>query len=248
MKSGQSSFKTQVIHRTGYDVIVSRKRVKNINLRIRSDGSVAVSAPTRVPLSDIERFIESKDSWIRVRLARIRERNETQRAVQGSTVSVWGEPKSIRIVTEPDLLQASVNLEGDEVIVRMQADQDPDRAAVRLNAALRAWQAQELSCAITTMLPDCERRVGKSCGNIRIKQMKTRWGSCNTRTGALSINLELAERPPQCLEQVLIHELCHLWEANHSPRFYAHMDRAMPNWREARALLKDQPPRGRQSS
>ncbi len=223
-----------------------RKRVKNVNLRVRGDGSVVVSAPPRVPLDEIMRFIDSKDAWIQARVTQARERAATEgeaRICDGGTVLLWGQPKLVRVVSEEDLLKESVELMEDEIVVHMHPSWHGSRSQDDLEQMVVNWQAGELSAAIATMLPDCERRVGKRCRKIRIKRMKSRWGSCNTRTGDLSINLELVERPLQCLEQVLIHELCHLWEANHSTRFYGHMDQAMPGWKEARALLKQQPPR-----
>ena len=72
--------------------------------------------------------------------------------------------------------------------------------------------------------------------------MTTRWGSCNTRTGAITLNLALAEHPVEALESVLVHELVHLWERGHGPRFQRLMDEVLPDWRERRAALNERPP------
>lgn len=231
-----------------YDVAVVRKSVKNINLRIKPDGTVAVSAPPHVPLGEIERFVRPKDAWIRGRLAergrRAQAEAESLRLVSNHIESfeLWGEPHALRVCSARDRPKPCAELEGGALTIWLPDESDPSADALAL-AALRSWQAEELTRAIREILPDCEARVGKRASRIRIKQMKSRWGSCNVKTASISINLELVERPRCGLESVVVHELCHLWEANHGPEFYRHMDRAYPEWREARRLLNERPPR-----
>lgn len=245
MKSGEKA--AELIHRDGFDVHVTRKRVKNINLRIRPDGSVAVSAPARVPLREIARFVDAKDAWIRGHLER---RHRTSPAQElsfrdGDTICVWGRPYPIVISEVATAEECGARLVGERFEIRAITVGIDDLDQSVRTRLVRSWQAGELKHAIEKALPDCEARVGKRASRITIKEMSSRWGSCNVRTGSISINLELVERDPSCLESVLIHELCHLWEANHGPAFYAQMDRAMPGWPEARALLKAAPPRKR---
>ena len=99
-----------------------------------------------------------------------------------------------------------------------------DRRAFRgkCEAALLRWQ------------PVCGRRAS----GFSVRDMKTRWGSCNTKTGHLNFNLKLLDMPPECLDYVVCHELCHLWVAGHGPRFWAQMDRVYPDWRRVRKLLR----------
>ncbi|MEN6338535.1 MAG: M48 family metallopeptidase, partial [Clostridiaceae bacterium] len=75
-------------------------------------------------------------------------------------------------------------------------------------------------------------------GELKIRDMKTRWGTCNIKTGAVTINLRLAEKPPECLGYVLKHELCHLHEPGHGERFWKRMDVYCPDWKRIRKLLK----------
>jgi predicted metal-dependent hydrolase len=81
-------------------------------------------------------------------------------------------------------------------------------------------------------------QVGKKAKEWRIKRMKTRWGTCNIASCRLWLNLELARKPEECLEYILVHELLHLLERSHNEKFYRHMDHLLPNWREIDALLK----------
>jgi predicted metal-dependent hydrolase len=82
-----------------------------------------------------------------------------------------------------------------------------------------------------------EARLGIQVNELRIRQMRTRWGSCNARARRICLNLELIRKPPRCLEYVLVHELVHFFERRHNARFYGFMDELMPAWRDYRAEL-----------
>ena len=99
-----------------------------------------------------------------------------------------------------------------------------DRRAFRAKcaAALERWQPV----------------VGRKANGFSVRDMKTRWGSCNTKTGHLNFNLKLLDMPPECLDYVVCHELCHLWVAGHGPRFWALVERAYPDYRRVRKLLR----------
>lgn len=80
--------------------------------------------------------------------------------------------------------------------------------------------------------------LGVKLGKLAYRNMVSRWGSCNVKTGRICINVQLAAQPPECLEYVVVHELCHLIEANHGPRFHALLDEHLPHWREAERKLR----------
>ena len=100
---------------------------------------------------------------------------------------------------------------------------DADRRAFRAKcaAALARW----------------EPVAGKHASGFSVRDMKTRWGSCNTKTGHMNFNLRLLDMPPECLDYVVCHELCHLWVPDHSKAFWAHMDRVYPNWKQVRKQM-----------
>ena len=99
-----------------------------------------------------------------------------------------------------------------------------DRRAFRAKcaAALERWQPL----------------VGRRCSGFSVRDMKTRWGSCNTKTGHLNFNLKLLDMPPECLDYVVVHELCHLWVPGHSKLFWSHVERVYPNYKQIRKLLR----------
>lgn len=182
---------SEVLSIEGLEVHLTRKRVKNINLRVRKDGTVAVSAPTFVPLSEICRFVASKRAWI--------ERACAQRAAP-----------------------------------------ERDALAQATSAQQQAWKAT-VQAFVPPLVEKWEPILGVKAGKLAYRNMTSRWGSCQPSTGRICINTRLALYPPECLEYVVVHELCHLLERGHGPKFYALMDAALPNWKQARTRLKSPP-------
>jgi predicted metal-dependent hydrolase len=127
-----------------------------------------------------------------------------------------------------------VTREGQTLILAIKPDADVNTR----KRSIDGWYRLELIEAAGAMLPACERTVGKRAGELRVRDMKTRWGTCNTKTGAITINLRLAEKPAECLRYVLMHELCHLHEPAHDERFWKRMDAYYPDWRRVRKLLR----------
>lgn len=225
-------------------VHLTRKRIRNINLRIRPDGTVHVSAPTRTPRSTIVAFVEGKRLWIEENLAKVSRRSSVMAVscLEGDSLWLWGQCRTVKIVPNQQAgRSAKTTFEclGDELVVHaLERDAGNDEQTVtRRNRALEFWLREQLSEQIAALLPHCEEVVGRNASAIRIKAMKSRWGSCNTKTGVISIALRLVHFEPRCLEMVLYHELCHLIEPNHGARFHALMDAFCPDWHERNALL-----------
>lgn len=218
-----------------------RKRVRNINLRVRSDGTVTVSAPSHVPLYEIERFVRSRRSWIEgCKQRRLRQTDMRQvGCAEGNTVTLWGNGLICHVVAAGEGKGCSFEVEGPTLWVRCPPDQVGNDSAVlaKRDATLDAWLCSQLKQRIEEMLPHCQELVGKACSRIRLKPMTSRWGSCNVRTAAISLSTHLVHYDPRCLEYVLIHELCHLHEPSHNARFHALMDQFCPDWKERKALL-----------
>jgi len=132
--------------------------------------------------------------------------------------------------------------EDDLLVVRVygttSAPEERDALAI---TAVCTWLSRQLELRVEEILPTWEAEVGRTCSRIRLRHMMSRWGSCNVRTGSITLNTELAERPPACLDEVLCHELCHLVEPRHNARFHALMDLHCPTWRETKALLDERP-------
>lgn len=118
-----------------------------------------------------------------------------------------------------------------DLFVRSGAD------AAERGAVLADWYRGQLKAMIPTMLSKWQPALGVQAADWGVKKMKTKWGSCNVKTGRIWLNLELAKKPESCLEYIVLHELLHLLERNHTERFTALMDGFMPDWRSRRAML-----------
>ncbi len=213
-------------------ISITRKRIKNLYLRVvPPDGRVCVNAPLNISDAEIERFVSSRADWIvkqREKMAAIAPRvYET-----GATIPYFG--KRLDLVVLPHAGRMKITREGRTLTLRIKPDADMDAR----KRAVDGWYRMELAEAAGAMLPACERTVGKQAGELRIRDMKTRWGTCNTTTATITINLRLAEKPAECLRYVLTHELCHLYEPGHNERFWKRMDRYYPDWKRVRKFLR----------
>ena len=108
-------------------------------------------------------------------------------------------------------------------------------------AVLLRWHREQLRALLPPLLEKWQPMLGVQVAAWGIKKMKTKWGSCNVDSGRVWFNLELAKKPPQCLEYIVVHELVHLLERHHNDRFTALMDGFMPQWRQFRKLLNTAP-------
>lgn len=207
----------------GLTVTVQRKAVKYMRLRIREpEGSLHVSAPLRVSDHELHRFVQSKRAWIERHQARVQRLAMPQHGFEsGSTVPVWGATRRLAVAT-------GQGGDGDGAIVL------PTRAASsrpRRMAAVHAWYRETLETAIAQRLPYWERQIGAQASSWWVRNMRSRWGSCNINSGRICISLRVVVHPAPCLDYVLVHELAHLHIAGHNRAFWALVARTMPDWR-----------------
>ncbi|MBR3327488.1 MAG: M48 family metallopeptidase [Atopobiaceae bacterium] len=223
----------------GIPVLVTHKRVKNVNVRIGADGAARMSVPVRVSRERAERIAHSYAGWFRTHLERAGNRRvpAPQQWQSGERLMVWG--SEVTLLIEESRGRATCELVGPSLVLRVPADSTP-QSRERL---VEDWLRKELRTRLQDLVPLCEERVGKHASSITLRRMKTRWGSCTTRTASIRLNTALAECPPACLEMVLVHELCHLWEANHGRRFHMLMDLHCPDWRVTQRWLNEHQPR-----
>ena len=222
----------------GYDVHIRYKNIKNLYLRVQPPGVVEVSAPQGMTGAAIEGFISRRRTWIDERLRLIcasaaaekRRRYET-----GEMILLWGVqcPLEVRPVTRG---KAYAEYADGRILLYASPDADVEERAEAVRALYRA----ELAAAIERTVPECEHIVGKHAAAWRIRAMKTRWGSCSTRTASITLNLALARYERRALVYVILHELTHLWVRGHGAAFHARMDRYLPDWRDVRRVLNAQ--------
>ena len=224
---------------SGIDVEVTRKAVGSLRLRVLPEGRVCVSAPWLTPRELIVGFVLKNLPWINIQLEKLTARPAIREHsyMTGETLLLWGREYRLRLCSSSR--GGSMELRDGEAVLTMPLDSGADKR----EAAVFQWYRERLTEAVALRLPLWEAAAGLRCGSWQLKRMKTRWGSCNTRTGKLWFNLYLAQTPPDCLDYVLLHELSHLRYGDHGPDFKAQLDALMPDWRQRRKLLNSYEPR-----
>lgn len=213
---------------------LTAKKVKNLNLRVGPDGRVAVSVPRRLSPEAADRFVLSRGRWLLRALDRMAARREA--IVEPALPRLWGEPLEIvRRFGTP----VGVALEEGRLLVT--AD-DPAKEP----ALLRRWQteqaAEQFPHRLEALYP-LAAAEGVARPQLRVRRMTSRWGSCASAAGRITLNTALLSLPPVCLDYVILHELAHFLHPDHSAAFYGVLDRWMPDHREVRRRMKDFQPR-----
>ncbi|MHA6512086.1 M48 family metallopeptidase [Tessaracoccus sp. Z1128] len=225
-----SSKPSALLRVAGIEAEVTYKAIRNLRVRVLPpDGRVAVSVPVGVPESAVREFVAGHSEWIAVAQTRVRMATPPREPlVDGGRARLWGLWYELR--TEA-AARASAVVEGRTIVLS-----GPDEDGLR--RALEALYRRQLDVALPALRARWEPRVGRRAGSIRLRRMTTRWGTCNTTTAAVTFNIALAEHHPSALEYVLVHELVHLHERGHGPRFVSWMDSLLPDWRERRKSLR----------
>lgn len=217
----------------GLDVVFTRKRVRNINLRVQaSSGAVHVSAPLRVERRQVEAFVASRLDWIEAARLRVLKRRASlsTELETGSFLPLWGQKYRLEVIPAS---KARIVLESQRLLMHTPADSAQESKQALLDAFYREQLVERLPDLMDLWQP----RVGVQARECRIRRMKSRWGSCNIHKARIWLSLELAKYPPRCLEYVLVHELTHLLEPSHNRRFHNLVAQVMPDWKSHKVLL-----------
>ena len=215
---------------------VIRKRIKNMYLRVLPpDGRVQVTVPARASLEEVGGFLKKNWEWLQAKRQVIADRPapRERQYVTGEPVRLWGEEYSlaVRFVEA----HGAVCRKGERLLLYA----PEGSTAEERRDLLHRWYRVQLQRAIQGLRDRCEAVVGQKAKEYRIRDMKTRWGTCNTQARRIWLNLQLAKYPLHCLEYIMFHELTHLWERRHNARFHGLMDRFCPEWRKVRKELND---------
>src|SRR5919106_1604296 len=221
-------------------VDVLLKDIKNVHLSVYPPtGRVRISAPKRMSLDTIRVFALSKLDWIKQQQAKLREQErETPREyVERESHYVWGK-RYLLTVTESDEPPA-IELKHSRILLRVR----PGTGHGKRQALVEEWYREQLKKAVPPLLAHWQPLLGVNVEQWFVQRMKTKWGSCNHNAHTIRLNTELAKKPGECLEYIVVHELVHLLEPTHNARFIALMDRFMPRWQLHRQVLNRLPVR-----
>jgi predicted metal-dependent hydrolase len=228
------------IELSGISVEVVKKDIKNIHLSVYPPGvRVRISAPLRMNLETIRVFAISKLDWIRRQQRKLQEQErETPREyLDRESHYVWGKRYLLRVAPSDEA--PAVELEGTRMLLRVR----PGASDEKKQTIVEEWYREQIKQAVPALIAKWEPIVGVSVKRFFVQRMKTKWGSCNHNSGSIRLNTELAKKPPECLEYIVVHEMVHLLEPTHNHRFTTLMDRFMPKWRFCRAELNRLPVR-----
>ena len=218
-------------------VFIIRKPIKNMYLRIKPpNGRVEITAPRNIREREILDFANRKLSWIRKQRKRMAEKSlSSEKEYQtGDEVFVFGRRCCLEVSATDK--KGYVEQNGDRLFLYAK---DGSTAQQR-ERILHEWYRTILKAAVPEILEQCEAIAGVSADEWRIKNMRTRWGTCNVRERRIWISLKLAEKPPECLSFVILHELTHLYERGHTRRFYELLTLFCPDWKRVMYLLNEQ--------
>ncbi|GIV78966.1 M48 family metallopeptidase [Litorilinea aerophila] len=206
--------------------------------RVHTDGQVRVSAPRHLDDEAIRLAVVSRLGWIHRHRQRFAEqaRQSQREMVSGESHYFAGQRYRLDVVIRAGRPAVRIR---NNAYIELAVPPDTDRAA--RERVLERWYRAELRERIPPLLEKWGLMIGVEVGEVRIKKMKTLWGSCNIEARRIWLNLELMKKPPQCLEYILVHEMVHLLERHHNERFQALMDRFLPDWRLRRDELNRAP-------
>ncbi len=220
------------------DVVL--KDIKNVHLSVYPPtGRVRISAPKRMSIDTIRVFAISKLNWIKQQQAKLRkqERETPRDYVDRESHYVWGKRYLLAVSEsdEPPLIE----LKHSRMLLRVR----PRTDLYKRQALVEGWYREQIKKMASPLLAKWQPLMDVKLTRFYVQRMKTKWGSCNHNARTIRLNTELAKKPRECLEYVVVHELVHLLEPTHNARFVAMMDRFMPKWEFYRGALNRLPVR-----
>lgn len=208
------------------DVVL--KDIKNIHLSVYPPtGKVRISAPLRMDIDTIRVFAITKLGWIKSQQKKLLEQaRETPREyLDRESHYVWGKRYLLKVIEQDAVPE--VELKHSVMLLKIR----PATSDVRKQEILDAWYREQLKTVVSALIGKWEPLMGVKVQKFFVQKMKTKWGSCSPASSSIRLNTDLAKKPPECLEYIVVHEMTHLLEPTHNSRFVSLMDQFMPKWR-----------------
>jgi len=215
-----------------------KKDIKNIHLSVYPpSGRVRISAPLRMKKETIRSFALSKIPWIkRERKKLLEQERETRRDyIERESHYVWGQRCLLKVLEKE--CPPTVDLRHKTITLQVRPNSNRGKRA----EIVGTWYRNLVKDALPKIIDQWEPVLGVVVNKTFVCRMKTKWGSCNSKAGNIRINSELAKKPKECLEYIVVHEMVHLLEPTHNERFLQLMDRFLPQWKDRRQTLNRLP-------
>ena len=216
---------------------LERKNIKNMYLRVLPpNGNVKVSAPSFISDEEIVNFIRLKKDWILKKQRYIKENNikAPLKYDNGEKHYLWGKEYTLQLIKNDNVKHVLLDKEKSILYLPIAKRSTIEKRKKTLDEFYR----NQMKIAVPPVLDKCTKIVGKTPSEVKIRNMKN-WGNCRYHDKRITLNLNLAKKDIEYLEYVMIHELCHLIEFNHSKKFKNLMDKYCPNWKEIKKRLNE---------
>lgn len=226
------------LHLGNITVHVVQKDIKNIHLSVYPPfGRVRISAPTRFDLDTIRVFAISKLRWIKKQQTKLRnqEREAPREFLNRESHYFNGKRYLLKVIEQAAAPRVELKHSKIELYVR------PKSSKKKLKSILDEWCRSQLKASLPTLIEKWEKKMNVRVNEFGIKKMRTKWGTCNREAKRLWLNLELAKKPAECLEYIVVHEMVHLLERHHNDRFISLINEVMPKWRFYKEELNRRP-------
>lgn len=220
----------------GIEIELEKKRIKNMYLKVLPpDGHIRISAPYRMSDDRIQAFVLDRMNWLIKTQDRIKRNyngyiGRNIKYLDGDQILFDGRSYKLSLL---EGRKTGIKLEQDRLIMQVR----PQSTTEQKRKILYDWYRKALYYRISLLMQKWEPVIGVKAANFTVRNMKSRWGSCNIRTKRINFSLMLAQKSLSCVEYVVVHELVHLLEGSHNNVFKAYMDKFMPGWRQIKKEL-----------
>ncbi|HZL09512.1 MAG TPA: SprT family zinc-dependent metalloprotease [Prolixibacteraceae bacterium] len=218
------------------DVVL--KDIKNVHLSVYPPmGKVRIAAPLRMNMDTIRIYAISKLSWIRKQQQKFQEqiREAPREFLYKEGHYFLGKRYLMKIIEKDERPFVVIKHKTIELHIR------PNTDVQKKQIVMDEWYRQQLKELAPPIIEKWEKIMGVSINELAIRKMKTKWGTCNREARRVWLNLELAKKPLECIEYIIVHELAHLLERTHNAIFIAYMDHHLPEWKQLKNELNKLP-------
>jgi predicted metal-dependent hydrolase len=213
---------------SGIKIEVIKKKIKNMHLSVLPPlGRVRISAPIGTNDETIKLFAIKKIGWIKKQIQKYKNqpRQSEREYVSGESHYLWG--RRYRLELKYTKKANKVETKGSKLVLTVREASTQEQREKIMNE----WYRAELKAKLPALIEKWEKIIGVQINDFGVKNMRTKWGTCNVKDKRIWINLQLAKKPVACLEYIVVHELVHLLEKNHTSVFIEYMDKFLPGWR-----------------
>lgn len=221
---------------SGIDVQVNKKNIKNMHLSVKPPlGKVVVSAPLLLSTKSIENFVRLNLGWIKKQQEKFinQPRMSARQYVSGETYYIFGKQFFLEFIPSK---KRTFKIDGTKILLYMPENTSVENRQNFIREKFRKILIEQLE----RLIPKWEETTNLHCESFKTKYMTTRWGTCNSKAKRIWINLQMVEKPLECLEYIILHELIHLKISNHGKDFIEMMNQFMPDWKDRKNLLNTQ--------